>query len=162
MIASKICTRCKNEESLSNFHRDKASIDGHMGWCKPCQLKANKIWKMENRDRVKKESSDYSKSNREKINARRRERHSQNPSIRRHGHIRRTYGLSVEEYESLLKSQDGKCAICRRESKLHVDHNHANGKVRALLCFACNTGLGMFDDDPKLLAMANAYLLSHS
>ena len=64
----------------------------------------------------------------------------------------------------MLVEQGGGCAICGREAweercgKLHVDHCHASGKVRGLLCEKCNHGIGEFRDDPVLLVQAVAYL----
>ena len=71
--------------------------------------------------------------------------------------------ISFLEREALLRSQDGRCAICRipeEESKrpLVIDHCHKSGKIRALLCNSCNVGLGMFKDDPEFLRAAAEYL----
>lgn len=68
------------------------------------------------------------------------------------------YGISSEAYRALVEAQDGKCKICDRERKLVVDHCHSSGKVRGLLCYSCNTSLGQFNDDPKLLIKAITYL----
>lgn len=79
------------------------------------------------------------------------------------------YGIPVQEYLSLLEAQRGVCAICGNpETKIHkglpvllsVDHNHETGKVRGLLCFGCNRGLGSFRDDRDLLRKAVDYLFS--
>jgi len=74
------------------------------------------------------------------------------------------YGITVVEYERLLRKQDGACAICRREcmsgKRLSVDHCHRTGKVRGLLCSKCNTGLGLFDDMIAVLRKAIVYLQS--
>lgn len=75
--------------------------------------------------------------------------------------IKRKYGLSQDQFEDLLDSQDARCAICRRAflpSAPHVDHSHKSGRVRGLLCFDCNTGLGKFHDDINLLRAATRYL----
>ena len=64
--------------------------------------------------------------------------------------LRRTYGISSEEYEKILKDQKGRCAICGRfpsRRRLDVDHNHVTGEVRGLLCHRCNRGLGFFPVD---------------
>jgi hypothetical protein len=72
--------------------------------------------------------------------------------------------LTVEEFDALLASQDGKCAICRTDkwpgngNRPHVDHCHATGKVRGILCTSCNNGLGRFKDRVDLLEAAIAYL----
>jgi hypothetical protein len=50
-------------------------------------------------------------------------------------------GISDARYAELLEAQDGHCALCPNEPKtrrLHVDHAHATGEVRGLLCFRCN------------------------
>jgi hypothetical protein len=76
----------------------------------------------------------------------------------------RAYGLTVEAYESLLASQEGKCAICQTTAikgagkRLAIDHCHASGKVRGILCGNCNRGLGHFDHNPDLLRAAITYL----
>jgi recombination endonuclease VII len=77
----------------------------------------------------------------------------------RNGHLKRKYGITSEDYNRMFEQQDGKCAICGRVGeKLHVDHNHKTGKVRKLLCFHCNAGLGHFIENPKLLLRAIKYL----
>ena len=75
------------------------------------------------------------------------------------------YGLSMEDYEQMNESQGGKCAICggtesRSDSDagLVVDHDHATGEVRGLLCNLCNTGLGAMRDDESLMLAAIEYL----
>ncbi len=70
------------------------------------------------------------------------------------------YGIGLAEYDRLFKSQDGRCAICRRPStkNLYVDHDHATGVLRGLLCGPCNSALGMLCDSPFLLERAAEYL----
>ncbi len=71
------------------------------------------------------------------------------------------YGLTLEEVAVLTNKQSGKCAICTKELPLFVDHCHATGKVRAMLCKKCNFGLGQYLDEPTLLRAAANYLESH-
>jgi recombination endonuclease VII len=69
------------------------------------------------------------------------------------------YGISLADYDLMLARQRGVCAICKRSGQvLCVDHCHATGKVRGLLCSKCNSTLGFCDDDPKRLLAAIAYL----
>jgi hypothetical protein len=78
--------------------------------------------------------------------------------------LKQQYGMTESEYEALLTIQGGVCGICRRspeeagQPRLVVDHDHATGRVRGLLCSMCNQGLGRFQDSPALLASALSYL----
>lgn len=75
--------------------------------------------------------------------------------------IAKEYGLSTEFYRELLSRQNGQCGICTKPAVLKrhaVDHCHSSGRVRGLLCFSCNIGLGHFHHDPELLKRAIAYL----
>ena len=73
------------------------------------------------------------------------------------------YGITGAEYRLRLRKQRGVCAICQEKCKtgwrLGVDHCHTSGQVRGLLCGKCNSGLGMFKDDPERLIQAIGYLL---
>lgn len=76
--------------------------------------------------------------------------------------LRKHYGIGLTEYEELLSQQEGRCAICRAEfattKETHVDHDHATGVVRGLLCDGCNVGIGHFKEDPASLLAAVQYL----
>lgn len=82
--------------------------------------------------------------------------------------MKHKYGITIEEHEVMLAKQDGACKICRsktanwktpsRRDTFCVDHDHATGKVRGLLCVTCNTGLGGFRDSIQNLKSAILYL----
>lgn len=76
--------------------------------------------------------------------------------------VQETYGLEKGEYAQLHEFQLGHCAICRRATgasrRLSVDHDHADGKVRGLLCRPCNTMLGHARDRVDFFERAKAYL----
>ena len=80
------------------------------------------------------------------------------PQVRRKYALRQKYGLSLEEYDTMMHKQNGACAICGSNGRLHVDHNHDTGKVRGLLCMDCNTGIGKLQDSADLLKKAAEYL----
>ena len=92
------------------------------------------------------------------------------PAIRARtlAHLRRkTYGIDQDEYLAMLDGQGGVCAICaqpetatrRGEVKaLSVDHDHATGAIRGLLCQNCNTAIGLLGDNPERLQAAISYL----
>lgn len=81
----------------------------------------------------------------------------------RERHFVLSYGMAQDEVEQMVEQQRGACLICERPlgSRAHVDHDHATGKVRGVLCFNCNGGLGQFRDDPDLLRRAADYLDDH-
>jgi hypothetical protein len=73
----------------------------------------------------------------------------------------RSYGITLAEYDRLFNDQNGVCAICQKtngEIALCIDHNHATNEVRGLLCNLCNRGIGLFNDDEKLLIKAAIYV----
>ena len=82
--------------------------------------------------------------------------------------FKRRYGITLDTYNTMLEDQNGVCKICGKlptgihssgsPHRLHVDHDHATGKVRALLCQYCNRGLGYFKDNEELLIKASEYL----
>lgn len=95
-------------------------------------------------------------------------RRQQLPKTHARNHNLKRFSLNQEQYEMLLKEQAGVCAICQKPettrhnggttSSLAVDHDHATGKIRGLLCSRCNPGLGYFKDDPVLLSNAIRYI----
>lgn len=69
------------------------------------------------------------------------------------------------DYNEMLARQGGVCAICGlmpKNKRLHVDHDHKTGKVRALLCNGCNTGIGHFAEDCERMVKAAAYIKRHA
>lgn len=77
--------------------------------------------------------------------------------------LRRTYGITLAEYDAIFKQQKARCAICKEPPKtghnrLAVDHCHRSGKVRGLLCWICNRALGKFSDDDDKVVNAAEYV----
>jgi hypothetical protein len=76
----------------------------------------------------------------------------------------RPYGITVDDWYRMLEQQRNRCAICGKpethpkRTYLSIDHDHLTGKVRGLLCYYCNTGLGNFKDDILSLESAISYL----
>jgi hypothetical protein len=75
------------------------------------------------------------------------------------------HGLTLEQYENILKSQNGVCAICKSSDsktkgigRFCVDHDHLTGEIRGLLCASCNRGIGLLGDKVELLKNAIKYL----
>jgi len=72
------------------------------------------------------------------------------------------YGITEEDYQNRLQQQDGRCALClklpSKRVRLSVDHDHATGRVRGLLCARCNRGLGRFEWNTGVLRRLLAYV----
>lgn len=96
--------------------------------------------------------------------AKHREQHRKNAE----GKHLKQYGINRDQFNAILASQGGVCAICkhptpRRKGKdWYVDHNHTTGKVRGLLCHNCNIGIGLFKESPVALRAAADYLEFHN
>ena len=95
------------------------------------------------------------------------------PLKMKHSMLRHHYGITLERYLQMYDEQKGKCAICgvycssftrgkRGNSTLAVDHDHAVGTIRKLLCPACNKGLGFFRESATIMKSALAYLARHA
>lgn len=133
------CRRCKEAKPREMFFE---SLDRHGIRCKSCSKNDHHKWRNNNRKSHKVYLKRFS--------------------------LRKNYGLTLEEYQEILKKQKGKCAICggveTRKAMfggpkdLSVDHCHKTGKVRGLLCNRCNNGLGCFKDSVELLRAAAVYL----
>lgn len=87
-----------------------------------------------------------------------------NPDWQRDYTLKRNYGITIEDFRAMRQRQGYRCAICGRHEDaikpkgLRVDHDHATGKVRGLLCHGCNLSLGHFGDSPEILIRASQYL----
>lgn len=87
-----------------------------------------------------------------------------NPRKRQDEKLRYYFGITVEQYDAMLEEQGHVCAICKqperskRYVRLCVDHCHATGGNRGLLCNRCNRGVGLFGDSPENLRSAARYL----
>lgn len=79
--------------------------------------------------------------------------------------LRRLYGITLEQYNQMLADQDHLCGLCGEtpdtDRRMHVDHDHATGKIRALLCHHCNLLLGNAKDSIARLRLGIAYLERH-
>lgn len=99
----------------------------------------------------------------EGMRERARDYHRANRDLVAEKRMFREYGITRADFDRMNAEQDGKCLVCGGgpgvKGRLYIDHCHTTGEVRGLLCTQCNTGLGMFADDPDRLLAAAAYLL---
>lgn len=129
----KTCVDCGQFRQAQFFYKRNASKDGLDYLCKDCRNSGNKQWK---------------DANPEKVQAMVREG-------AKRAHLKRSYGITYEEYLAMSEEQNDVCAICKEpETKiskngepgmLSVDHNHETGQVRRLLCHSCNWEVGVME-----------------
>ena len=178
-MTQKVCKNCKNE-----FQACK-NDDRIVFCCEECRKEYRrktdymKSYYGENFDKWKerqaKESYKDAKNNarrekyksdeeyRERIKTNVKKYYAQHPGKRRRQRMEK-YGITPEDYDSMLDAQHGCCAICVAEvgsksrKRLYVDHDHSTGKIRGLLCQRCNFGIGFFFDDVSLFKKAIHYL----
>ncbi len=168
----KKCSTCGVEKPLSEFHKRTKSADGHSFICKDCMNARQRAYRRSpafNSDEARAKRSAYYYANKDHIKQREASRHAEAPHIRRNQVLRKKFGIGVDEYEAMLKEQDGLCAICRLPERaintstggvasMPVDHDHQTGKIRGLLCSHCNRAIGLFQDNPEILKSAINYL----
>ncbi len=161
-------------QSKSNFTKDNRNSDGLQSQCKTCKYAINKAWEIANKDKIlayektpgriarhKETTYAWRARNKEKYNAYMRQKNREAYPWARF----KRYGITKEWFDSTLAEQDHKCAICRKPNVskkrcLAVDHHHASGKVRGILCYNCNRLLHAFDN-LDLFNSIMAYLKKH-
>ena len=126
-------------------------------------LERTRIWLENNKEEHLEQKKIYYQVNKEKIKKKNARHYRHNIDQHRDYHLKRKFGIGLNEYNLLLESQDYGCAICGSKKpygrgNFHVDHCHETGRVRGLLCHHCNTGIGSLKDDPLLLSKALDYL----
>lgn len=169
MEPTKCCSVCGEEKPLTEFYKAAGCVDGRRGDCRSCfqaKAKARKEANPALKEIARQRTAKWIEDNQERYRAYKREyRQSENfKRAFRKWHLKKKYGLTPEQYDEMLEAQGGGCAICGTppgDIALHVDHCHETGRVRGLLCFPCNAGLGQFKHDPELLLAAASYAGAH-
>ncbi|CAB4127732.1 Recombination endonuclease VII [uncultured Caudovirales phage] len=156
------CRLCRNERArkyrLENPEKFSATK-------KKCWYKHHEKNIVESREKYQKHKDVRQKDSLDRYHA--------NPKAQSNRRLKRLFGLSQNEYDAMIIAQDNKCAICKNSEmlmdnkqldirKLAVDHCHVTNKVRGLLCFNCNIGLGKFKDSIDELQNAIDYLLIYT
>ena len=86
------------------------------------------------------------------------------PERRKNNHLKRLYGITLDEYKQMFENQNGQCLICKttnptgKNKSFHVDHDHESNKIRGLLCHSCNLMIGQAKDNVQTLQSAIEYL----
>jgi hypothetical protein len=161
----KCCKKCGVSKPLDEFYRAQGTKDGHRGECKACAAIYRRQQYLANPEASKARVRDWQKANPERLQAWRKAYRSKPERKRadRQGHLKRKFGLTVEEYDEMVRRQGGVCYLCGKPpaagQSLDVDHDHKTGAVRKLLCRNCNQGIGKFFEDPGLLLQTALYII---
>ena len=118
----------------------------------PKALARKRKWAQVHPKEVREDRHNWYEKNKDKVSQDRRSRTKANPA-RRWNRL-----ISTEEFQAVVTEQAGRCAICGDGVKLLVDHDHATGQLRGLLCNGCNCALGFMRDNPAILRKAAEYL----
>lgn len=137
----KYCPKCEKDLPVGAFADNKTAKHGKSSYCKRCHSTlSSEAYKNKRSEPVFKLKRYASK-------------------------IKRQYGVSLNDYATLLTAQNGQCAICCASSypraHLDIDHNHDTKVIRGLLCRRCNNAIGLFRDNPKLATTAILYLYTN-
>lgn len=143
----KYCSKCRLSKEPEKFHVSHNEKDGLQPWCIDCRKEHARRNPGPRRAAVKR----WQKRNPEIVKKKRRER------------TLAVYGLSPDEFLTLLARQNFKCKICQESigSRAHIDHDHETNRIRGCLCTQCNVGLGMFKESKDLLAKAITYIAAN-
>jgi hypothetical protein len=168
----KRCNKCSKRRPLKFFYRHPQMKDGHLNHCVTCHGKAGRANYRKNIDRWREYSRNYQRSwrknpgNKKKAKEYKdkyRKAHPERVQELRRRKVIRSYGLTLEEYDAMVRRQRNRCKSCGgppdgRWKKLHIDHCHKTGRVRGLLCGKCNCAAGYLKDDPKRALALSRYL----
>lgn len=160
------CSKCNQTKELNLFPKDKNSKQGTRRECKVCHAKnyhdnkerwntveKRKVFRQQNLEKCRKQGSDWYRNNKQ---------------AHKNSRLKRTYGITLDQYNQMIKDQNGQCAICKTDKpdglgkQFNVDHCHKTGKVRELLCFSCNAFIGYSKENIESLKSAITYLTKHS
>lgn len=174
---TKKCGKCKEEKDLDSFYVDHQTKSKKSNYCKGCIKNKVADWVKKNPEKVTANRRRWMKNNPEAARAHRikwdrenpekklastRKWAAKNPEKIKNRNLIYSFGITLSDYEDILKKQNGVCAICHHVSpdgrQLCVDHCHTTGVVRGLLCSPCNTGIGLLKEDLVLLKNAIKYL----
>lgn len=127
------CPKCSRNKPLSEFHKCSTGSAERNSYCMTCNHTQHTEWRRKNPNRHKR--------------------------IALKSRLKK-FGISLDDYDRIMELQGGVCAACKQDKgrRLCVDHDHATGRVRGILCTVCNLVLGLVADDPKLLASLASYI----
>jgi hypothetical protein len=137
-LQTKICSKCDQRKDVALFNKAKQCVGGVRPECKECESKLSSL--------------------------NQKKRRATNPDTFRNSALKQKFGITFSVYELMLEDQGYACAICQNKSPgkknryFCVDHCHKTGRIRGLLCYSCNAGLGLLGDNVDGVLAALNYL----
>ena len=164
-----VCSRCKEAKTEDNFYKHPSiKPDGVRKKCNSCRNAYRRSAHAKNPSIVSNQKKMWAKNNREHVAKKAREYRAKNPLKFKSYSLMKDFGITLEQFNAMLISQNYVCKICGqpelsrhqngKTKDLAVDHRHKTDKVRGLLCWRCNTGIGKLLDSPELLRRAAEYV----
>ena len=149
-LTERRCSRCKATKPVSEFNRyadPSAPLSGwrFYAWCRGCSRQQSAAYGSANKPRRNERLREWRKANPEKARA-----------LDRRRRLKR-YGLTEQDVDAMSAAQGGRCLLCRRKGELVIDHDHATGRVRGLICGQCNVLIGWLER-VGVRAKVDAYL----
>lgn len=165
----KVCTKCLVSKDVKQFNIDNTKFDKRHKNCKDCRKITISKYYLNNKNKCQIATKTWQNNNINRYKQTTKLRNARKAPYKRNWYLLNKYNISEADYLRFYKKQKGRCAICKDKEnlgykttntirKLAVDHCHNTGKIRGLLCFHCNTSLGKFKDNIKLLKRAINYL----
>jgi len=157
----KQCTKCKQIKELKDFTKNKRHNDGLNYRCKNCNNIYERKYRQNSHSKelTKIRNKQFRKENPNYF----REYEKKHPNKSKNRWLKRNFNITLEIYNKFLEEQNYCCKICLKNNNefkqaLSVDHCHKTGKIRGLLCYNCNRGIGLLQDDFKICMKAAEYL----
>ena len=122
---------------------------GLRAYCIECGTNSRNEWRKKYWGHDNERNKSYNKRNADRIRGKK---------LQKNYWPQMTWQEALDEWSGLYKEQGGRCALGHEVKRLHVDHDHKTGKVRGLLCYNCNNGIGRLKDSIDLLQKAIVYL----
>lgn len=163
------CSVCLLLKEEHKFYKHKSiKPDGIRKQCTDCRNKKRRDTHKADPAVRKNQRKGWDTMNKDKLAEYQRKARKKDPERFKSYDLKSDFGITIVEYNDMFKKQRGLCLICDQPEKikhqsgrpkaLAVDHCHTTGKVRGLLCWVCNTGIGKLQDNPKLLRKAADYI----
>lgn len=153
---ARACAICKSVKPIEKFSVTYKPTGLRNRKCNQCRAKAHRQAFQENPERLAASRTWHQNWG--------RKRRQEKPDLVRSTKLKYEYGITLEQKDEMLAAQGGCCAICATDKpngahqRFVVDHCHDTGRVRGILCHACNVALGGLGDTVESVERAVLYL----